>query len=158
MISQFLGPTHSAFLQPLPLAEVSGGELIKFHELSSLAMTLGVVAVGGVITVMGIRNQLQREKLRHETIRVALEKGQALPPDLHLLDARRPPRPSRPNADRRAGLVLVAFGASLFIVLRVLKSGFPQVSWLGLIPGLVGAALLLNWFLDQRGRPGADQP
>lgn len=151
-MTQLFGLTHLAF-PVAPLADLSGGDLIR---MVSLSIPLGALALGAVAIVVSMKAKLEREKFRHETIRMALEKGQALPPEF--LNPAQFARPDHPNADRRNGLVLIAIGVGLFVVLRALNHGYPQVSWLGLIPGVIGAALLLNWRLDQRSKPGSDQP
>jgi hypothetical protein len=112
----------------------------------------GMAFAFGVI-LLGVLEKAQKEKLRHETIRHALEKGQPLPPEL--LEGR-PLR--RARDDRRGGLVSIAVGIGVFVFFDAMQSeGVPDgVKWLGLIPGLVGIALLINWALERGGTN--DQP
>jgi hypothetical protein len=64
----------------------------------------------------------------------------------------------RARDDRRGGLVSIAVGIGVFVFFDAMQSeGVPDgVKWLGLIPGLVGIALLINWALERGGTN--DQP
>jgi hypothetical protein len=78
-------------------------------------------------------------KLTHETISRLVEKG--LPVPSQLLE---PPR--RGHSEMRGGLVLLAMGIALAIFFW--DRGGP---WsIGLIPGLMGVALLVAWRLELR--------
>jgi hypothetical protein len=78
-------------------------------------------------------------KLTHETVKGLVEKGLPVPPQL--LD---PPR--RGHSELRGGLVLVAMGIALAIFFW--DRGGP---WsIGLIPGLMGVALLIAWRMETR--------
>jgi len=104
-----------------------------------MAFVLGIVLIGTL-------EKAQKEKLRHETIRQALDKGQPLPPGL--LEGR---QVQRARDDRREGLIAIAVGVALFLFLGALhETGAPDsLKWVGLIPGLVGVALLINWALER---------
>jgi Domain of unknown function (DUF6249) len=114
--------------------------------IAGMAFVLGVILIGAL-------EKAHREKLRHETIQRALEKGQPLPPEL--LEGK-PLR--RAHDDRRGGLVSIAVGIGVFVFFGAMQSeGVPDgVKWLGLIPGLIGVALLINWALERGGTN--DQP
>jgi hypothetical protein len=108
----------------------------------------------GFIVGMKFYNDLRTRQLHHETIRLALEKGQPLPPELLNL---RDSAVSKPKSnDRRAGLILIAVGAGLYLFFWGMSDfggiGGAGVRWVALIPGLIGVALLVNWALDQRGK------
>lgn len=136
----------------LPLAF----ELIPVDDLHALLPIVASVApfmfVVCVLALKAIR-EIQEQRLRHETIRLAIEKGQALPPELLAQSKGGECR----TDDRKAGMVLiaVAIGVALFF------HGFPfppdamvahGVAWLAAIPGLIGVALLVNWALNRRNR------
>ncbi|OIR09322.1 hypothetical protein GALL_85550 [mine drainage metagenome] len=104
-----------------------------------------------ILTIKAIK-QAHEQRLRHETIRLAIEKGQSLPPEIL-----NPARTDPPPDDRKAGLILiaVAIGVALFFY----GFPFPQdaqavhgVMWLASVPGLIGVALLINWTLNRRPR------
>ncbi len=112
--------------------------------------TEAVVAIMGMVVSFGLPLLLvaiilyyKHRKLRmtHATIAALAEKGLPVPPEL--LD---PPRKS--HAGLRGGLVLVALGIALSIFLQ--EVGVP---WsIGLIPGLMGVALLLAWAIETRSK------
>ena len=81
----------------------------------------------------------RRARMNHETVARLAEKGLPVPPALV-----EPPR--RASAAMRGGFVLIGLGVALAIFL-------PQVNgpWsIGLIPGLMGAGLLLAWAIERR--------
>jgi hypothetical protein len=87
-------------------------------------------------------------ELRHATIRLALEKGQPLPPGL-LEDG---PRGQRRGNDLNSGVkaVFIGMGISLFFFF------FHRELWpVGLIPGFVGLGHLAAHALTGRRPPGA---
>jgi hypothetical protein len=112
--------------------------------VAGMGFVLGIILIGAVA-------KAQKEKLRHDTLRRALEKGQPLPPELLEEKAR-----SHPRDDRRGGLVSLAVGVGVFVFFRAMHESEPDipagVAWMGCIPALVGVALLLNWALDRRGK------
>lgn len=109
-----------------------------------------VVAITGILVTFGLPLLIvaivllyKHRKLRmtHETILKLAEKGVPVPPGL--LEP-----PSRPNSGLKGGLVLVALGVALSIYF--LERGGP---WsIGLIPGLMGVALLLAWWIESKTR------
>jgi hypothetical protein len=123
----------------------------------------GMAFVLGII-IVGVLEKAHKEKLRHETIRRALEKGQPLPteliegkplpPEFFALFAR------KVRDDRRGGLIAIAVGIGVFVFFRAMESdGVPDgIKWLGLIPGLVGGALLINWLFERREKSSPDKP
>jgi hypothetical protein len=116
--------------------------------ISGMAFALGVI-------IVGVLEKAQKERLRHETIQRALEKGQQLPPEL--LEGK-PLR--RARDDRRGGLIAIAVGIGLFVFFGAMRAdGIPDgLKWLGLIPGLVGVALLINWALERGEKNGEPKP
>ena len=108
-------------------------------------LPLGMFAMITVLVGLGLANKLQRNKILHETIRLMIEKGQPIPPEL--LHPTAPPR-RRSRVDLYGGLVLVGVGLSLFILLGSL-SGIPHgVIAVGAVPFLIGVALLVARKLD----------
>jgi hypothetical protein len=125
--------------------------------IAGMAFVLGIIA-------LGVIEKMQKEKLRHETIRRALEKGQSLPPEL-LEGKALPPEffaqfARKARDDRRAGLIAIAVGVGLYVFFSALSDvGAPDsLKWLGLIPGLIGVALLVNWLLERGEKKTPDKP
>ena len=119
----------------LPLA-VSGMELSLYLGLAGL---VAGVFFGG----LGMYFHHRRQALWHETAKIALEKGQPLPP---LQDQETSPSYISKNNDFRSGLVLIAVGAGLYFFLNAfLGRAFGLV---GAIPGFIGVSLLLYALLN----------
>lgn len=97
------------------------------------AMIVGVTAI-----VVIFRNR--RERLRHETIRLSIERGYPITPELLV--------PGHVSPLRR-GLILLGVGLGLSIMLwgTADESG----AWaVGMLPAMIGGAYLLIWWLEQR--------
>ena len=100
--------------------------------LAGFALPLGLVAL-----ILYYKHR--RAQMAHETITRLVEKGLPVPPELL-----EPPR--RGHAGLRGGLVLVALG----VALSYFFAGWGPGWSIGLIPGLMGAALLLSWKIENR--------
>src|SRR6188472_3077792 len=106
-----------------------------------------LVAITGMLVVFGLPLVLvaivllykhRQLRMTHDTILKLAEKGVAVPPELL-----QPPR--RRNSGLRGGLVLIGLGIGLSLFF--LLAGAP--AWpIGLIPGLMGAALLIAWRVE----------
>jgi hypothetical protein len=112
--------------------------------------TEAVIAIIGMLVTFGLPLILvaiilyykhRRLRMMHETIARLAEKGLPVPPQL--LD---PPR--RVHSGLRGGMVLVALGIGLAIFMQQTNG-----SWsIGLIPGLMGLALIIAWAIEIRGK------
>lgn len=112
--------------------------------------TEALVAIMGMLVTFGLPLLLvalilfyKHRKLRmtHETIARLAEKGLPVPPELL-----EPPR--RSQAGLRGGLVLLALGVGLAIFLDEVHAPWS----IGLIPGLMGVALLVAWKIESRSK------
>jgi hypothetical protein len=110
--------------------------------------SVAVVAIVAMVASFGLPLALvalvlyykhRRLRMNHETITRLAEKGLPIPPELM-----EPPR--RGNAGLRAGLVLVALG----IALSFFFAGWGPGWSIGLIPGLMGIALLVAWKIESK--------
>ncbi len=95
----------------------------------------------------------------HETLRLALERGQPVPPELigALQSNIAPRRPSTPESDLRRAVVLIAIGLGFaglgyglwFGLMSVSEIGAyitgGAVAGAGAIPGMIGVAHLILW-------------
>jgi hypothetical protein len=134
-------------------------ELAQLHKdqngnmFDSFAMVLTPVALFTFIAVcvaLGVNGRLKRNRMLHETIRLMIEKGQPIPPEL--LQPAEPQR--RTNCDLRRGLIWSAVGVGVAVSLLVKHDN--DVPWpLALIPLLIGVAYLITWRLDanKNGQP-----
>ena len=111
------------------------------HSVALVAIVGMVAGFGLPLTLVAIVLYYKHRKVQmnHETITRLAEKGLPIPPELM-----EPPR--RGNAGLRGGLVLVALG----IALSVFFAG-QGLGWsIGLIPGLMGVALLIAWKIESK--------
>lgn len=95
--------------------------------------------VGTVAIIFGLKHSQRQQELWHETARIALEKGQPLPPLPEAMMVETKPE-SRSN-DVRAGLVLIGVGGGLYLFFVAMNLHF--LRFVGAIPGFIGVALLL---------------
>lgn len=115
--------------------------------------TEAVIAIIGMAVSFGLPVLLvalilyykhRRLRITHETIARLAEKG--LPVPAELLE----PPPRNQYSGLRGGLVLIALGLGLAVFF--LEMGVP---WsIGLIPGLMGVALLISWTIERRKPSG----
>jgi hypothetical protein len=148
--------TGSAFCH-LPVAYL--GNMIGpfLIPIAGMAFVLGIILIGAL-------EKAHKDKLRHETIQRALDKGQPLPPEL-IEGKSLPPEFSalfarKARDDRRGGLIAIAVGIGVYVFFDAMRAeGVPDgLRWLGLIPALVGGALLINWALERREKNGEPKP
>lgn len=104
-------------------------DLIGFLYATLFGFVLPVLVVALAIRAQGRkRERLSRERL------AAIEKGLELP----LIEA---PRPRQRMSSRTGALLLIGIGIGLSVAL-----GQSGAAWAwGLIPGMIGLALLANW-------------
>ena len=111
------------------------------HEMEALVAIAGMLATFGLpvlLVALILRYKHQKLRMTHETIARLAEKGLPVPPEL--LE----PPPTNRTAGLRGGLVLIGLGIALAIFLA--EVGAP---WsIGLIPGLMGIALLIAWGIE----------
>jgi hypothetical protein len=108
----------------------------------SIVFLTSAVVVGTVLYFVH-----RARELKHQTIRLALEKGQPLPPGL-LADA----RASRPVNDLARGVKLVFLGVGLSAFFWF---SHPHLWSAGLIPLFIGVGYLVAHLLTGRARPGS---
>jgi hypothetical protein len=107
-----------------------------------VGMLIPIIAI-----VMGIASKMQREKLRHETLRAFAERGQPVPPEL-LADAPVLPRGAR-TIGPQAAAINIGVGLGLALMFYMMRPD----SWLwtiGCIPLFVGVALLIAGLAERR--------
>jgi hypothetical protein len=126
-----------------PIADFSG---VINQLLPLTALIIPFVFVLCVLIITFIRNYKNRE-LQHETIRLLVEKGLPVPPELFV---EKNDNEAKKHDDRKTGLILIAVGIGLYFFFANLSAGCPNgIRWIALIPGLIGVAMLLNWWLNR---------
>jgi hypothetical protein len=124
-----------------------------------------VFVVLGPIWIINYFKARDRAQM-HETLRVAYEKGQPVPPELIASLQAPPPAETAPqpsvDSDLRRGIVLVAVGLGLvglgygfwygFMIINEIPAYLigGMVAGSGAIPGFIGLAYLILW-LGKRG-------
>lgn len=114
------------------------------HLTETLVALTGIVVTFGVpLALVAIILHYKQRKLRmtHETIARLADKGLPIPPELL--------QQPRGSSGLRGGLVLIALGVALTAFID--EMGGP---WsIGLIPGLMGLALVAAWLIETRRKP-----
>ena len=125
--------------------------LARADTLENVVVPLGVVGIvfGFSALMFGIiaYSIFRSRRLRHETIRLAIEKGQPLPPELLDPVDRRDPE----LRDLRRGLVLLGIGVGMGLFLGFSSVTGQRGDWaVGFIPGFMGLAYLASYAVSRR--------
>lgn len=145
-------------LASLPFAAITEFSVGHLYGLIGL---IGGLLVAIIVPTAAMYFHHRRQQLWHETARIALEKGQPVPPrprsdeEMELT----PPagvaydewlaakRAQQWRHDIKGGLVLIAVGVGLYLMLGS--------SYLGAVPGMIGVALLVYAYFN---RPAGPRP
>jgi Domain of unknown function (DUF6249) len=114
--------------------------VVPIVAITMLTVFGAPVLIVAVILYFGF----SKSRMTHRTIRMMVEKGQPVPPELLA-----PPAPvQRQRSDMRRGVVLVMVGLGLMLFLGAV-SDWEGGGWaLGTIPFLIGVGYLLVWKLE----------
>ena len=127
-----------------------------------ILIPLGFFAMIAAIVIMpGWLRSRERERL-HETLRLAYEKGQPVPPEMIEALQYEKPRPALPDRDLRRGVILLCVAAALIfmgVVFGQMEHGADgHMMWPALgvaaFPGFIGLGYLAFW-LASRGKKSA---
>jgi Flp pilus assembly protein TadB len=128
------------------------GKVLPIVIVSLLAVFGFPVAIVAVIMF----SSWARTRSLHRTVRMMVEKGQPVPPEL-LASPAAAPVTVRPWYDLRRGIVLVSVGVGVIMFFGI-SAGWDNGVWaLGLIPGLIGLGYLLAWRLAYRDQKALKQ-
>lgn len=153
------GPAPSASAAPqasavAPQAERPSGRLRveigdrgdhpKDPPVVAIAVPVAFFATVIAIVAISLYASFRKDQQRHATLRLVIERGGSIPPELLT------PAPKRPASDLRRGVVLLAAGVGLTILLAAASS--ERGLWTaGLVPVLLGLGYLVVWRLEARG-------
>lgn len=129
---------HTSLL-PVQFASIFGFEPWTI----AIFVPIAGMTFGGIMAFMAMYFNHQRRKLWHETTRIALEKGQPIPP--YASEKKWDRSHHRETNDFRGGLVLIAIGAGIYLFFVTV--GAAEARFIGAIPGFIGVALLLHGLL-----------
>jgi hypothetical protein len=116
-----------------------------------IVIPIAAMIFAGVMALGGMYFAHRRRELWHQTARLALEKGQPLPPPLEHDEMGEHRRRSSPHRDFRAGLILIGTGIGLYVFLEKVHGN--GAGYVGAIPGLIGVALLVSGWLRRLTEP-----
>jgi hypothetical protein len=113
--------------------------------------------IAAIILVPGYYRSREKERL-HETLRLAYEKGQPVPPEM--IEALQIDRPKAPQPDRdlRRGIILLCIAAALIfmgVVVGQMEHGadghmmWPAVG-IAAFPGFIGIGYIAFWLASRR--------
>jgi len=121
--------------------------VIAISMLAVFGAPVLIVALAGMFVFSATRQ-------RHRTIRMMVEKGRPVPPELLMP----PTRAVRQRSDMRRGVILLMIGTGVIIFFGAVAGWEHGVWTLGLIPLLIGAGYLLVWKLEAGGKGSTDNP
>ncbi|MGC3988401.1 MAG: DUF6249 domain-containing protein [Chthoniobacteraceae bacterium] len=122
----------------IPAVEILAVLVPILVPLGSFAMVLGIIA-------LSVWSKAKQRRMTHETIRMMVEKGQQVPPELFIT-----PKTVKPRNDFRTGVILIAVGAALLVFLR-----HNHDSGVGWIPLIIGIGYLVVWKVQGGSNAGS---
>ena len=115
--------------------------------------------IAAIVLVPGYLRMREKERL-HETLRLAYEKGQPVPPEM--IEALQTEKPhAAPDRDLRRGIILLSVAAALVFLGAMLgmhehahHASWPLVGSAA-FPGFIGLGYLAFWALSRRRKSAA---
>jgi hypothetical protein len=147
-----IGPSGIHIGGPNPVDIESGfGAGHSGNPFTDTSFTEAVIAIVAILSpfvfciVLGalfFYFRFRRQRILHETLRAMIDKGVPIPPELITGPGVR----RRTKSDLRSGLIMLAFGAGLLLLLHS-SGGAGRIGW---IPILIGVAFLVTWFIEKK--------
>lgn len=111
----------------------------------AIIMPIAGLLFAAVFGLSGMYFHHRKQELWHQTARLALEKGQPLPP---IIDADEVSRRTNPQTRWRGlmigGLINLGVGTGLFVALAQIPNTSFNLGYFGCIPAFIGLALLIG--------------
>ena len=120
---------------------------MELKEIVPVFVTAIVFFTAAIIVATVFLFAHRAKELKHQTIRLALEKGLAVPPGL--LEESKPAEP--PRNDLNAGVKALFLGVGIGLFFYFL--GHPRLWAAGFIPGFIGVGYLAAHALTGRQKP-----
>lgn len=115
----------------------------------AIIMPIAGLVFAAIFGVSGMYFHHRKQELWHQTARLALEKGQPLPPFGEMAEAVKATSPqSRWRGLMIGGLINLGVGAGLFVALSQLPNTSFNLGYFGCIPGFIGLALLIGALVE----------
>ncbi|MEJ0088251.1 MAG: DUF6249 domain-containing protein [Limisphaerales bacterium] len=140
--------------QIMQLAQAHQKTFVSEQLPDTIITILIPIAMFSMIAVcvwLGVSSRVKRNRLLHDTLRLMIEKGQPIPPEL--LQPADPQR--RPRNDLRTGLIFISVGIGSIWFFYGVGGSTANIWGLGLIPLLMGFAFLITWKIEanKNGQP-----
>ena len=127
-------------------------------DAATLALMIPIISVIGLFTFLTVmiisvtnHRRLAREKL-YEVARVAVDKGQPLPPEVIAALSDLPSARRTSFSDLRTGVILIGAGAGIaffgFLIGQEERDAYYPMMGIGSIPLLIGVALVVLSFFN----------
>ena len=121
----------------------------NFNVVLIVTLVMGIMAAVPVLIAVLIANNA-RKRREAELIKLAIEKGQPVPTF--------PASPVCNFASLKAGMIWIAVGLGLVLMIAIeSEEGMEGIS-LGFIPILIGVALCISWILERREKVSDRNP
>ena len=145
--NDFHGLPKEAFarLSPEQLLELAKSD--QAPPSAAIVVPIAMFSMIAISVALGVRQKMKRNLLMHETLRLMIEKGQPIPPEL----LRSPDGGSRPRNDLLYGLIFSGVGLALMVFFLTIAHGFKGPWAIGLIPLFIGIAFLIARKLEGNG-------
>jgi hypothetical protein len=109
--------------------------------------------IAAIVLVPGYFRSREKERL-HETLRMAYEKGQPVPPEMiEALQANHQPAPNLPDRDLRRGIILLCIAAAI-VVFALIVGEYDDhgygVAAVAAFPGFIGIGYIAFWLASRR--------
>jgi hypothetical protein len=143
---QKLSPDQIFSLLQQHVKNQQGSAVVAAADPPAVAIVVPVaffLAVIGVVA-LALAHGVRKDRQRHETLRLMIEKGATIPPELLT-------PPVRKRSDLRKGIILVSTGAGIAAMMALLERSEP-VWGIGLVPALIGVGYLIAARLERPGR------